>query len=52
VVAERLDEPGVGARAALVAGNVQARRVAPGEFAQGVQVGGVGLACDEGGESR
>jgi hypothetical protein len=51
-LADRLDETGVGAGAALVAGYVQARRIAPGELAQRVEVGGVGLARDEGGESR
>jgi hypothetical protein len=42
-LAERVVQPRVGTRPALVAGHVQARRVALGPGAEGVEVGRVGL---------
>jgi hypothetical protein len=51
-LAEGLYEAGVGARPALVAGYVEAPRLAGRPCAQGVEVRGVGLARQEGDESR
>jgi hypothetical protein len=45
-LADRADQQRVGAGPALVAGHVQAGRVALGEVAQRVQVGRIGLGGD------